>query len=347
MLEIATADRHKSESMKSLSDQLAAFVPIKSLAQPSLHACICVSSALMFCFITSEMASVPLDVAFAAEAKPAAVKQPSTPQAIWERIKNASSDAVVDTTEPNFDERVLNHWYKVKSETFKVFFEEIVDQDDRQEALKFFVDQFGRHGAQADFRWLSVEPTITLPGCFGDEGGLHKPDSDRHRRARECQLAIAELQVPKFLANQDLMVRYYQAVVWHNHVFHRTYLFPHLWRVLDSKFTDPSNREYWWHARTFMMLAHGTSRDDLIRNVKPEDLHLRCRQWLDWVNGKEPYLRTVPAEFRWRLDEGALRRGEAYLDEDGRPEFQPLQVPVDYPFPDWKGVPPPPVLEFN
>ena len=90
-------------------------------------------------------------------------------------------------------------------------------------ALPFFVKQFGKHGAEVDFRLLMGGVDLLLPQHY------HRPAEDwrqstpatkkAHQVARQAQLAAAKAQVEFFLRNPALLGRYYHALVWSRQFF--------------------------------------------------------------------------------------------------------------------------------
>lgn len=270
--------------------------------------------------------------------QPAEQKQSEviTPEAhkFWTVIRNAKGKRSVNFDE-SYEESLGEFWLETHMVAFATF-SKMVDGPNRRENLKYFVEQFGKHGPQADMRWLLARPGTTLSQSTGDDGGLYGVSSVRSRKARDVQVLFAELQVRHILSDREALERYYHAVVWYGSFFR---FFAHNIGVMQQKFSEKPDAEYWWYARNFVVFAHATGRDDLLRDVKPEKLHARYIKWIHWIASNGPYFRASQSESRWYLDEGEKKRQEGYLPFVSRSRLPKLIKQPSKPFPDWTGPP--------
>jgi len=253
-------------------------------------------------------------------------------QRIWNEIQSAEG-----TADPNQSEyRLKEYWAEVTQQCFATF-DEVYSDPDYKEIVEFYCAQFGRHGAQADMRWLLADARLTMPFGIPAAPAFERPSGSR---VSELQQKTCELLVRRFFEDPELLRRYYVAILWSGELIRDRPNQPHMFQIVVREVMrglhERLREEYWGHARNFLLVLHGTGRDDLLRTGNPEDLKRQAVEFRDWFEKNRPYLRPDPAYPRWVLDE------EAKENEDGRDELPRLIVFPTRPFPDWKGVAPPP-----
>ena len=205
------------------------------------------------------------------------VKATQEAENYWMEIRSApvNSNSIFDES---FEPSLIKYWIDTHLTANRAF-RRMTEGTHLREKLKYYVEQFGKHGSQADMRWLLADPSATLTDGQGIHAGLYSKSTARSRKAREIQLLIAEFQVRKMLSDRATFERYYQAVVWYGFLFHNDY-FGHTLSVMRQEFSEKRNADHWWYARNFMMMAHATWRDDLLRVVKPEELNTAFMKWI-------------------------------------------------------------------
>ena len=251
---------------------------------------------------------------------------------LWKTIQQIEPFAAYE----RYDEP-LEYWADLSFQFSPVFWEVFREGADL-DALAYLVDQFGRHGAEMDLRWLLVEPTVLLAQRSDEPPGFttgENPDlRDYVERVTALQLEVCKLQVERWLQDRDGLERYYNAVVWsgaylgHGRLQHAT-LGKKARALAESFIKHEPNDLFWWRARDFMLLAHATSRDDTWRNATSEELPTRCQKWLDWLWLNRYYLEPDSTAAVWRLPAPSQRT----YHEGG---IEPLTKP-NTPFPDYSG----------
>ncbi|VAX39247.1 hypothetical protein MNBD_PLANCTO02-909, partial [hydrothermal vent metagenome] len=212
--------------------------------------------------------------------------------------------------------------------------------------IKFYVDQFGKHGSQADMKWLYIARTFNLAST------AKIPEQKDQPLDYRIYCLFAKHQVLQFTKDPALLKRFYEGTIWykpydgffgkdrHDKVFGHGALGLTV-RVIHERMKDIKKESYWGCARNFMLLAYATGREDLLKNIKPEKLYPQYVKWEKWMlkerNGA--YLRASSKEPRWVLDKGEKKRQEMYFPflENEQMELPPLKIKPKYPFPDWKG----------
>jgi len=311
---------------KQISNQLFAFVK-----NPFVWYKVCLTIGLVF---TSPV-SFAEDIQSKAKKNNAPTRVRKHAERYWNVIKSASAS---EPKKGDPDE-ITEYWTDIILQTMKSF-EEMLEDTDKREVLTYYVERFGKDGAQADMRWLVAYYPVTMNNC--QAGGLSPPRDNRSKRWREIQLLFAEIHVRHLLANPKILSRYYQAVVWKGKFIRAKEGWIMEVGNTERSFSKKSDEEYWWYARNFVLMAHATGRDDLLQNVKPENLKGQFRKWQSWLKNEGVFLRPSSKYPRWELDEGEKRRKEGYLPYLFKSEKPPLLIIPKYPFPDWKGPEPPP-----
>jgi hypothetical protein len=222
----------------------------------------------------------------------------------------------------------------------KAFEQELIAAADQRASLKFYIDQFGKHGPQADFRWMVADVDTLLASPFvRPRVASEKP---KEKEFGKRQLLACELLVRKCLSDRSFLQRYYRAVIWSGLWLgtgkkHAASMLSQIQGTRDGFKDHPE--EYWWYARNFVLLAYATGREDILDRADAEKLQPRFVEWFEWFNSKdgEAYLQADAEHFRWSIDKKRERNSEG---------VPPLQAPKE-PFSDWKGpsAPDPRLLE--
>lgn len=169
---------------------------------------------LIFAVSVSALANNVRAADMSSRVQPAEQKQSEviTPEAqkYWNVIRNAKGERSVIFDE-SYEKSLAIYWqdtHLVATATFS----KMVDGPNRRENLKYFVEQFGKHGPQADMRWLLAKPATTLSTSTGEDGRLYGVSSARSRKAQELQVLFAELQVRHILSDRTALERYCRGV---------------------------------------------------------------------------------------------------------------------------------------
>lgn len=253
-------------------------------------------------------------------------------EGIWKKIQTATA-ANPDGHRAN----LYDYWGEIYSKCSKAF-DELAGDPDHDRMVEYFVDQFGRHGAQADLRWLIADPRMTLATCSAGSAYFRVP----HLRA--VQQKICEAVVRRCLDDPKFLRRYYVATVWSVMFLGKPVglkqeaCFVSALRSTREGFKKRPAREYWWFARNFVLLVHATGRDDLLKRADPKDFKKELAEFENWFTVNKAYLRADPRYPRWILDQKAKKKGGM---PPGEPELPHISLP-EKPFADWKGPPPPP-----
>lgn len=224
-----------------------------------------------------------------------------------------------------------------------VAFNKLYDVEDaakRREILTFFVDQFGKHGWEADFRWI-----MAAPYCIVASHGRYTPLTPISKRA-EMQNAISdevcELIVLRCLREPEFLRRYYHAVAWSRAFLGNERLRNALtqpFAVLGAMehtaegFRKQTPGTRWWFARNYILLAYAFSQEERLKS--PDEISF-AEQFggLDrWFKENQLYIRPNHAEYRWQLDEDAQRR-QIPVYQGELIDF--VKIPK-HALPEWKG----------
>ncbi len=221
--------------------------------------------------------------------------------------------------------------------------------------LKYYVDQFGRHGPEADFRWAAAHHTIMLRSCtrFPAYSNSHEsyPLPERLAFLKEVEELVCEFIVQRCMKEPDFLRRYHHILLWDGGVLghdredsasRQDQCLSNIAQILKEDFPKSSPNHYWWYARNVVILAYAIGRDDLLKNSEPEGLQETSVRLTKWAYENYPYLRVDRREERWTLDENAKAKGEKWK---GKTEMPLIPAPKA-PSPDWKGPSPPSSVLF-
>lgn len=192
-------------------------------------------------------------------------------------------------------------------------------------------------------RWLIAARSRLLPA----DPHLNPNSKENTPELHNAQKYFAEFQVRQFLKKPKLLERYYRSMVWYNDMFNDLTFPVRLGKLYRNLEEGSQDENYWWYAQNFVLLAHATGRDDLLKDVKPDNLKPRFQEWYQWLRENGPYLRASPDSFYWVLDEGEKSRKEGYIPFLVKQRFPPLKIRPKYPFLDWKGPKPATAEEFK
>jgi len=271
-------------------------------------------------------------------------------QKIWEAIRTA------ETTEYNPSEFPIDYWAEIAGQCSD-HFEEVTKIKNIQTCRKFmtyYADQFGRHGPQADIRWLLVNVKLTIP-----DWAVRPPLTPRTGPWSRIPEEFSEAIVRRCLADKQFLHRYYVAVLYTGMFirppdkdvqsgqvqfgFYQSTSVLFALRHTHDELPKGDTRYHWQFLRRFMLLAHAIGRDDLFNGVHSDELEKQVPRLWEWYLENWPFLRPSTG-FRWKLDRAAKKNGEGNSEEY---MLTPLAHPK-HPFPDWKeGIPPPPVDLFR
>ena len=138
--------------------------------------------------------------------EPADGKARMIAEKLWRRVQAVQAVAPLN---PKLDP--FFYWADIRDQCEAEFYPG-KSTADRRKNIEFFVDQFGKHGPQADLRWLMSDLHATIPSC---DYGWDKANDDR----RERIFIFNEYIVRRALADPKFLDRYYRGVFWSESLF--------------------------------------------------------------------------------------------------------------------------------
>ncbi|MFN0196295.1 MAG: hypothetical protein ACKVT0_06095 [Planctomycetaceae bacterium] len=236
---------------------------------------------------------------------------------------------------------VEEYWAHISLQAHVDHFRKMLVGGQLREKMYLFEQQFGKHGASSDIRWFLAFTDGTMNPVFGDLPKTENDSSEILKNIINSAEHLAEFQVRRFLKEPKILDRYCRFVVWQKIPFTRgmTGLYVHTRNGLANN-RDPNR--YWWFARDFIVAAHVMGRDDLLKDVEPNDLRPKSKEFFEWFRKEGYYLRPNKDSTGWKIDLGEKERKEAYLPflEGEGGELPPLPNAPKFPFDDWEGPPP-------
>lgn len=269
-----------------------------------------VFSAMLFVFVLS------LGVCYGEENNKRPAKEVA--QEVWNLIKNAKGDPKTIAGGKG------TYWYDIWQYCVNAF--AMVDQaDDPEKVMKYFVDQFGKHGAQADMRWIFSGIMYTMPDW------RYPPFGNQPEYVRGKQLKMAELITRRLLKDKEFMKRYHRAVLWHGDLFSKfmTRTINAAKKGLEKK----DNEEYWWYARNLVLIIHAFGQDKLLKDVKPEEINKLIPPFIKWYEENRPYIEVDEKLQIWKVNEEAKKAGNVL--NKSRLKTVPAIPSPETPFDDW------------
>lgn len=229
-------------------------------------------------------------------------------------------------------------WFAVLAGSHRVFWE-YLGEDRNPEDLEAFLDQFGVHGPQADFRLLFCVPNMSLPGIrlggtpdatFEERSGI---SADSYTTVR---LEFCRAQVNGFLKDPEKLRRYYHAILWEGGLLSagdNLRLSTVVTRTEDA-LTDSAPAHKVWYVRDALVLAAATGQIERMLGAEPSATSIDWDAWRSWYNRNRSRLVFDKKSLTWR---------HWYLGMDTLRTKVGSHVafPRD-PFDDWRGPPAPP-----
>lgn len=215
--------------------------------------------------------------------------------AFWEGIRKVDGIDLEDLDE---------YWAKMFFDCYERF-GRLDDQTDPKLTIDYYVDQFGKHGAHADVRWAAAAPLMMLP--HHDEKRL---DALQREKDKKLVMYASRRIVEKCLKDPVFLTRYYRLIVWSGFFLgasqaEQNYRVGQVYQGLPEKLRR-ANDGYWWHARNFVILAHATGRDDLLKDAKPGELEATFLVYEKWLKEKIFGATTDPKHLRWEVPKDAV-----------------------------------------
>lgn len=207
-----------------------------------------------------------------------------------------------ETVGPNdqvFFENPAQYWSELSYEMFFVFAARAVEPT-RDEWCEYFVNQFGKHGAESDLRWLIMDTSYTVPYVYVDSTGRPPEKLVANRMFRHIVL--------RCMTDPVFRDRYMHAVLW-SRAWHRKGVSESdeaeaAIRTLADGFptdADHSDGDYWGSACRFILLIYLTDREDVIKGADPTKLGDRFVEWKKWYHANRHRLVADPKRPRWVL----------------------------------------------
>lgn len=228
----------------------------------------------------------------------------------------------------------------------------VLPAQDRPEAISYYVSQFGRHDALADFRWLCGQHRFMLPDASDAHAAFVAPDGKWMLPVRDL---VCQRIVERCLTDRRFLARYYHAVVWSRRFVNtpgepgRDTLLNQNVRVgsafsstaeMLQRFGAARRGEWWWWARNAVLLIFAFGHDDVLAKANPDELAAKFFQLRGTVQERFAELRADNTQFQWVLDPKRQRRAHMAPDEDGEVVLPLMRIPRA-PLPDWGEIVPP------
>ncbi|MCA8990864.1 MAG: hypothetical protein KDA88_02750 [Planctomycetaceae bacterium] len=236
-------------------------------------------------------------------------------------------DQITQTSSVSEDDEA--YWFEITQKCRKQFSSRVAGESPATQ-VRYFVDQFGADGnGQSDFRWVLSDYDMTVPYSSYNPWLDKAPLETRDR----C-LLLCESISRRCLKDREFLERYYQFVVWTERLFGNASK-----GILDQKvqhglpvaalvYEYPERPDYYWYyARNYVLLAYAFSREDLLNDCDPEQLHEGFERFQEWFLRHEGAFALSPTGDRWEP-----LKAEAPVS----PEFKYISIPAT-PFPNWKG----------
>lgn len=209
--------------------------------------------------------------------------------------------------------------------------------ENHQEAITFYVNQFGRHGDDADVLWMLA----CAPFAFGEAnppGYLRK--APHHAIAEEFSKEV----VRRWLAEVKFRERYFHAGLWSGITIKPTkgkggtLQFSDLAMLThncEEWFHADPPQLYWYASRNFVFLWYATSWEHPLDKADADRLNEVYEDFYATIGGKRLY-KLVRAKDgrRWQIDETIAEPADDNFFES-RPT---LQLP-EQPFNAWESTP--------
>lgn len=182
-----------------------------------------------------------------------------------------------------------------------------VEQSSLETAIKSYLDEFGKGSLRDDYEWAFAAPDIILPiqmkgpvTVTNDEGD--KSIQDWQLLWYHSQLMTANWEVDRFLRDGQELDRFYRIMLWGHQLFGRPTVHSaqfnfRLKNCVEgiAKFNGDEQRI--WYFRDFILMAHATDRDDLLKGASVVDLPERFESWKKWLlEGDDPAMRHLIAD---------------------------------------------------
>ena len=256
-------------------------------------------------------------------------------------------------------------WQRFTDDIGTLFWDCFSAGDDLEAKLSWWVDRFGRDGPESDLKLLLASPelfmwstTLGVPDPRSVRpSGDEKWDAalrERLRHVRTLRQSARRLLISRFLTDSNVLSRYYDVQLWSERTAHNwaDFLgegFSRCLSLLFNEFCAPPDAEsdYWDKAILFVLLAHATSRNDVLANATPEDMHTRFARWREWLLNNLYTVKAHPAEQVWifevtkslaGIEPEALEIIRAFIRRDlldGARFEMPRLFFRPGPFPDW------------
>jgi hypothetical protein len=234
-------------------------------------------------------------------------------------------------------EAELEYWLSIA--TFcEEHFDKIAADKSWPESGAVIVDQFGRHDAAADIRWMfALSHEVAERGWAGPVSR----NWETFDRDATC-IPVSRFLTESALKRPEVVARLWTALAYGRRIIgegepgisHHDH-FVNFRGYTKQGFDDIHDDKIAWYHVNFLLLAHATGRDDLYKDCKVEQIPERFKSWDSWFLENVHYLKASPDYPKWTLDEDAKQHGRK---GDRLPE---VKLPT-LPFPDWKSPPRPP-----
>jgi hypothetical protein len=209
-----------------------------------------------------------------------------------------------------------------------------VKAEDSEDFLKYYVAQFGRHGADADLRWVLAASPASLVDRNTAPFGLDL----KVAKYRFAELEISKELVARLMAEPNIRSRYWTLILYSKSLLGDVAnsadygsRFGDAISITEKGFRGENMDEYWFHARRFIMLAHATSWDESLITYRHNDLRDAFRAWKKWFNNNEEYFVANQTAHVWQVDDN-MRLQNTKVNKNGH--LPQLEL-ITKPFEDW------------
>ena len=238
---------------------------------------------------------------------------------IWDRVSGIVQKQ--DATRADFDQ--LRSIAQECELCFKRFLN--VPSEQLLPSMRYFVNQFGIHGRDADLGWILSCTFVTLP-YYTSRSVMRK---ETNPNALEVYDSFDRAFVEIWLERPAFRAKYYTAMLWARRMFGSEEMFGGRFSnppffLLEEVFTDDQCEEYWWNARRLLLYIHATSQDRLLLNAEPQRLHAILVEFIKWGESIEWSMKLTSDGRKWEHSGSNVAKPQPRR----KVWFPPLELPA-------------------
>ena len=259
----------------------------------------------------------------------------------WERLSHVEPKGGIGKYETRD-----GYWYNLLVDANAILWKFLLSNPN-DDNLRWFLEQFGKHGPQADFRLLFSDPHLFLariermplrPPKLLPEDSKRLSPKDYHR----IRCRVIKIHTEILLRDEKALRRYYHAILWRGVpiMAGRNYTLAGAIRRVEEGLKRQGPKERVFHLRQFLIVAIATGNMNLVQGRKISELD---EAWNTWR--KTWLLKDMPPGKKLVFDPDSLtwiiKAKEHKSESEKRGKMYEWPNYPQYPFPDWRGVSPP------